>query len=87
MFATELGIKVVPISLNADNGYRLPPEEEIEKAVTSRTRAILVTNPSNPTGAVYTKEEMERLARISLKHDLAFLAMRFIENLFMTVPM
>ena len=74
MFATELGIKVVPISLNADNGYRLPPEEEIEKAVTSRTRAILVTNPSNPTGAVYTKEEMERLARISLKHDLALLS-------------
>ncbi len=74
MFATELGIKVVPISLKAEDGYRLPPEAEIETYVTARTRGILVTNPSNPTGAVYSKEEMERLARVSLKHDLAIIS-------------
>ena len=74
MFAEELGIKVVPISMDPATGYRLPAEEDIEKAITKRTRAILISNPSNPTGAVYTKEEMDRLVRVALKHDVTIIS-------------
>ncbi|MCD5416751.1 pyridoxal phosphate-dependent aminotransferase [Candidatus Bipolaricaulota bacterium] len=64
------GIKVVPITTHVENGFHLPPVEEIEALVTPRTRAILFSNPANPTGVGYTREELERLVEIACKHDL-----------------
>ena len=65
-------IKAVPTS--AEDGYRLPEEEEIEKYITDKTRAILLTNPGNPTGVVYDKQEMDRVVRLVTKYDLALIA-------------
>lgn len=65
-------IKAVPTS--AEDGYRLPEEEEIEKYITDKTRAILLTNPGNPTGVVYDKQEMDRIVRLITKYDLALIA-------------
>ena len=57
-----------------DNGFALPPIEEFEKAITPRTRAIMVCNPNNPTGYLYTKEELQSLAQLAKKHDLFLFA-------------
>lgn len=64
------GIRVVPITTCVENGFHLPPVEEIEALVTPRTKAILFSNPANPTGVGYTKGELERLAEVACKHDL-----------------
>ena len=69
-FATIANVRLVPVPLSIENGFHLPPEDVIERAITSRTRAILYCNPSNPTGTIYSREELERLVRLSLKHDL-----------------
>ncbi len=69
-FAVEAGIKVVPITSHIDNGFALPPIEDFEKAITSKTKAIVVCSPNNPTGYLYSKEEMEVLKTIILKHNL-----------------
>lgn len=63
-------IKVVPITTRVEDGFHLPPIEEIEKLVTPRTKAILFSNPANPTGVGYTREELEGLAKLALKYDL-----------------
>lgn len=69
-FATSAGVKVVPIPSTIDEGFALPPIEAFEKAVTTRTKAIMICNPNNPTGYLYSREELEVLKEICLKHDL-----------------
>ncbi len=69
-FATAAGVKVVPIPSSIDTGFALPPIEAFEKAVTTRTKAIMICNPNNPTGYLYSQEELEVLKQICLKHDL-----------------
>lgn len=69
-FAVSAAIKVVPINSSIDENFALPPIEAFEKAVTPRTKAILICNPNNPTGYLYSKEELEVLRDICLKHDL-----------------
>ena len=73
-FAVQAGIKVVPITTYAENGFHLPPDEVIEKAITGRTRGIMYCNPNNPTGTIFTADEINRLKNIVLKHDLYLLA-------------
>ncbi len=69
-FATLAGLKVVPVTTRAEDGFRLPPIEVVERAITSRTRAILVCSPNNPTGVIFTPEELASLAGLAKKHDL-----------------
>ena len=73
-FALQAGIKVVPIPSSIKNDFALPPIEEIEKRITPRTRAILICNPNNPTGYLYSQKELEQLAAIVKKHDLFLMA-------------
>ncbi|MFH6604757.1 pyridoxal phosphate-dependent aminotransferase [Maribacter algicola] len=73
-FATAMGVKVVPVVSNIDTNFALPPIEEFEKLVTPRTKAILICNPGNPTGYLYSKEEIQKLAAIVKKHDLFLVA-------------
>ncbi|MEN8226454.1 MAG: pyridoxal phosphate-dependent aminotransferase, partial [Bacteroidota bacterium] len=69
-FAINAGVKVVPIFSDIESGFALPPIAEFEKNITERTRAILICNPNNPTGYLYSKEELEILRDIVKKHDL-----------------
>ena len=73
-FATATGIKVVPVVSTIENNFALPPIDDFEKLITPRTKAILICNPSNPTGYLYSKEEIKRLAEIVKKHDLFLVA-------------
>ena len=67
-FAIEAGVIVKSITSNIETGFALPPIEDFEKAITSKTKAIVICNPNNPTGYLYSREEMEVLKRIILKH-------------------
>ena len=69
-FAVEAGVSVVPITSHIENGFSLPPIEAIEAKITPRTKAIVICNPNNPTGYLYSAAEMEQLKNIILKHDL-----------------
>ncbi len=69
-FAVSAAIKVVPINSSIENNFALPPIEAFEKAVTPKTKAILICNPNNPTGYLYSRAELEVLRDICLKHDL-----------------
>jgi aspartate aminotransferase len=69
-FAVAAGIKVIPIDSVIDNGFALPPINSFEKAITPRTRAIMICNPNNPTGYLYSQGELELLKNIVIKHDL-----------------
>ena len=69
-FAVTAGLTVVPVTASIESGFALPPVEEIEKKITSKTKAIVICNPGNPTGYLYSKEELEQLATIVKKHDL-----------------
>ncbi len=73
-FATEAGVIVKPIVSNIDNGFALPPMEEFEKLITPKTKAIMICNPNNPTGYLYSKEELQSLKEIVKKHDLYLLS-------------
>lgn len=73
-FAKEFGAKINAVQTSVKNGYHLPAEAEIEAHITPKTKAILLTNPGNPTGVVYTEEEMEMISRLVRKHDLALIA-------------
>ena len=73
-FAIEAGVVVKPITSSIETGFALPPIEDFEKAITSKTKAIVVCNPNNPTGYLYSKEEMEVLKQIILKHNLFLFA-------------
>lgn len=69
-FATSSGVKVVPIPSGIETGFALPPISDFEKAITPRTRAIMICNPNNPTGYLYSAEELNILKEICLGHDL-----------------
>ncbi len=69
-FATAMGINVIPVVSRIDDNFALPPIEEFEKLVTPRTKGILICNPGNPTGYLYTREEIEKLSAIAKKHDI-----------------
>lgn len=69
-FATASGVKIRPIQASIDDGFALPPISEFEKLITEKTKAILICNPGNPTGYLYTREEVKQLADLALKHDL-----------------
>jgi aspartate aminotransferase len=73
-FAVESGVIVKPISSSIENGFALPPIEEFEKLITPKTKAILICNPNNPTGYLYSKAELETLSEIIKKHDLFLLS-------------
>src|SRR5213075_2884231 len=69
-FAVTAGVKVIPITSRIENGFALPPIEDFEKLVTQKTKAIIVCSPNNPTGYLYTRDEMEALKKICLEHNL-----------------
>ena len=69
-FAVEAGVSVVPITSHIENSFALPPIEAIEAKITPRTKAIVICNPNNPTGYLYSAAEMEQLKNIILKHNL-----------------
>ena len=69
-FAKTAHIKVKTVTSHIEDGFALPPVEEFEKAIGPKTKAILLCNPSNPTGYVYTPEELQKIKEIVVKHDL-----------------
>lgn len=69
-FAVASGITIVPVTSSIDNAFALPPIEEFEKLITGKTKAILICNPGNPTGCLYSKEELMQLRSIVEEHDL-----------------
>lgn len=69
-FAVAAGVKVVPITSHIENGFALPSIAEFEQKVTSKTKAIVICNPNNPTGYLYTNDEMQALKQLILKHNL-----------------
>ncbi|RLD56995.1 MAG: pyridoxal phosphate-dependent aminotransferase [Bacteroidetes bacterium] len=73
-FAVNAGVKVVPIYSDIESGFALPPISEFEKVIGPKTKAIMVCNPNNPTGYLYSREELEVLKTIALKHDLYLFA-------------
>ena len=73
-FAVMAGLNVVPVTAHIENGFALPPVEEIEKKITPKTKAIVICNPGNPTGYLYSKSELEQLRDIVKKHDLYLFA-------------
>ena len=73
-FATTCGIKVVPVTASIDNGFALPPIEEFKKKITSKTKGILICNPGNPTGYLYSKEELQSLKEIITANDIFLFA-------------
>ncbi len=73
-FAIQAGIKLVPLTTKAEDGFHLPSTEEIESKINSKTRGIMYCNPNNPTGTLYSKEEIHRLRDIVKKHDLYLMA-------------
>ena len=73
-FATASGVKVVPVVSSIDDSFSLPPISEFENLITEKTKAILICNPGNPTGYLYSEEELNSLKEIVIKHDLFLLA-------------
>jgi aspartate aminotransferase len=69
-FAAEAGVIVKPVTSSIETGFALPPVEDFEKAITPKTKAIIICNPNNPTGYLYSKQEMEVLKQIAVKHSL-----------------
>ncbi len=73
-FSTASGVNIVPVISKIEDNFALPPITEFEKLITPKTKAILICNPGNPTGYLYSKEEIEKLATIVKKHDLFLIA-------------
>ena len=69
-FACAAGVNVVPITSRIETGFALPPIADFEKMITNKTKAIIICSPNNPTGYLYSREEMEALKEICIKHDL-----------------
>lgn len=73
-YAIVNGVKLIPIRTTIENGFHLPDSHDIESVITPKTRAILICNPNNPTGTVYTKSEMDMLTTIARSHQLYLLS-------------
>jgi len=73
-FAAMAGLNVLPLSTRAEEGFNLPDREEMDRAVTSRTKAVLLCNPGNPTGRVYTRDELDALKDFVIDNDLFLIA-------------
>src|SRR5690606_22169193 len=73
-FSTQNGVTVVPVMSGIENGSALPAIADFEKLITPKTTAILICNPGNPTGYLYSKEEIKQLAALVQKHDLILIA-------------
>jgi aspartate aminotransferase len=73
-FAVAAGIKVVPVTSFIENGFALPPIKEFEKVITKKTKAIIISNPNNPTGTLYSRQELEDLKTICLNNNLYLLS-------------
>lgn len=73
-FATSSGVKIVPVVSNIENDFALPPISDFEVLISPKTKAILICNPGNPTGYLYSKEEIKKLAEMVKKHDLFLIA-------------
>jgi aspartate aminotransferase len=73
-FAVMSGVKIVPVTATIDDGFALPPVEAFEAMITPKTKGILICNPGNPTGYLYSQAELEKLRDIVLKHDLYLFA-------------
>ncbi|MGD9898302.1 MAG: pyridoxal phosphate-dependent aminotransferase [Calditrichaceae bacterium] len=73
-FAVEAGVRIVPITSNIENDFQLPSIQSIAEKITDKTRAILICNPNNPTGYVYSEKELYALKEIVKKHDLYLLS-------------
>lgn len=69
-FSIPYDVRLKPITTKPENAFALPPEEEIKALIGDKTKAILISNPGNPTGAVYSEEEMKMLVKLALEHDL-----------------
>lgn len=73
-FSTASGVTIIPVVSKIEDNFALPPITEFEKLITPKTKAILICNPGNPTGYLYSKEEIQKLATIVKKHDLFLIA-------------
>ncbi|HNZ54466.1 MAG TPA: pyridoxal phosphate-dependent aminotransferase [bacterium] len=73
-FATATDVKVVPVTTMLENDWEIPAVEEIEKLVTERTKAIMICNPNNPTGKVYSRDELKKIVDLAMKKDLFIFA-------------
>lgn len=73
-FATASGVQVVPVISTLEQGFALPPIADFEKLISDKTKAIVICNPGNPTGYLYSKEEIQQLAVLVKKHDLFLIA-------------
>ena len=73
-FAVTGGLKVVPVTAKIEDGFSLPSIEEFKKCITKKTKGILICNPGNPTGYLYSKEELQSLKEIVLENDLFLFA-------------
>lgn len=73
-FSTASSVHIVPVISKIEDNFALPAIEEFEKLITPKTKAILICNPGNPTGYLYSKEEIQKLASIVKKHDLFLIA-------------
>jgi aspartate aminotransferase len=69
-YASFAGVRIVPLPLSVEDGFRLPPAAALEAKITPRTRAVLLCSPNNPTGTVYTPEELDRVVGLVKEHDL-----------------
>jgi aspartate aminotransferase len=73
-FAVNAGLKVIPVTSSIENGFALPPIEDFEERITTKTKAIMICNPANPTGYLYSQEEIKKLSELVKKHDLFLFA-------------
>lgn len=73
-YASIAGIKLNPVKTKAENGFHLPDKKEIENKINRKTRGIIVCNPNNPTGTVYTAQELKTIAELAKKYNLFVLA-------------
>ena len=79
-FAISAGAKIITVPSSIDEGFALPPVEKFEELITSRTKGILICNPNNPTGYLYTMKEMLQIRDLVKKHDLFLFPTRCIVN-------
>lgn len=73
-FSTAVNVNVKPITTKGEDGFHLPSKEDMEKVITPKTKAILLSNPGNPTGVVYTRDEIERIASLAKEYNLFIIA-------------